>query len=444
MIFALGNHRRAARRAHRRPAGEGIRHRADHHRQRRGLAGLRPSPCRSHPATTRSGSSSSAGSSAASASSSTTSTRSAFARRSRPTVCMGRMNATMRLIVWGTIPIGALIGGIPRRRVRAQCPSLWVSAIGAIPRLPPGPLLAGADAARDPGPGRMTLAAPMRCSALAEELGEPHHRHRRPAPSLAAARGPIGVGQRCRRRRLGAELAGDGEGASACASAHPATRGRPRRPIRCAARSWSIPRPARWPCGHSALRSLDLRPSPRCPLDEFGAHHDRPDLPGLHERKARRVLRAPRAGADDRPRRRTTPNKRGSAPTSGAIGSPATSSCLPARHRLWPRAADDGARLADPYLAGPLDPDLLAAVPRGQRRPRWRKWSSGARLGLMGVDDLRLVAAGVDGDRATVTSPARMPWSTGSSSAPRLEPPRATSCRADEVEAPIHWSVVAP
>ena len=29
-----------------------------------------------------------------------------------PDRMLGRMNATMRLIVWGTIPIGALIGGI--------------------------------------------------------------------------------------------------------------------------------------------------------------------------------------------------------------------------------------------------------------------------------------------------------------------------------------------
>ena len=43
---------------------------------------------------------------------------------------MGRMNATMRLIVWGTIPIGALIGGI-LGTVFGLVPVLWVSAIGA-------------------------------------------------------------------------------------------------------------------------------------------------------------------------------------------------------------------------------------------------------------------------------------------------------------------------
>jgi MFS family permease len=47
-----------------------------------------------------------------------------------PDRMLGRMNATMRLIVWGTIPIGALIGGI-LGTVFGLVPVLWVSAIGA-------------------------------------------------------------------------------------------------------------------------------------------------------------------------------------------------------------------------------------------------------------------------------------------------------------------------
>jgi MFS family permease len=46
-----------------------------------------------------------------------------------PDRMLGRMNATMRLIVWGTIPIGALIGGVLGTVVGLQ-PALWVSAIG--------------------------------------------------------------------------------------------------------------------------------------------------------------------------------------------------------------------------------------------------------------------------------------------------------------------------
>lgn len=47
-----------------------------------------------------------------------------------PDRMLGRMNATMRLIVWGTIPIGALIGGILGTVAGLQT-ALWVSAIGA-------------------------------------------------------------------------------------------------------------------------------------------------------------------------------------------------------------------------------------------------------------------------------------------------------------------------
>jgi predicted MFS family arabinose efflux permease len=43
---------------------------------------------------------------------------------------LGRMNATMRLIVWGTIPIGALAGGVLGTVIGFQA-ALWVSAVGA-------------------------------------------------------------------------------------------------------------------------------------------------------------------------------------------------------------------------------------------------------------------------------------------------------------------------
>lgn len=47
-----------------------------------------------------------------------------------PDRMLGRMNATMRLIVWGTIPVGALIGGVLGATIGLQS-ALWVSAIGA-------------------------------------------------------------------------------------------------------------------------------------------------------------------------------------------------------------------------------------------------------------------------------------------------------------------------
>jgi hypothetical protein len=47
-----------------------------------------------------------------------------------PDRMLGRMNATMRLIVWGTIPVGALIGGVLGNLV-GLVPVLWISAIGS-------------------------------------------------------------------------------------------------------------------------------------------------------------------------------------------------------------------------------------------------------------------------------------------------------------------------
>lgn len=47
-----------------------------------------------------------------------------------PDRMLGRMNATMRLIVWGTIPVGALLGGVLGSTVGLQA-ALWVSAIGS-------------------------------------------------------------------------------------------------------------------------------------------------------------------------------------------------------------------------------------------------------------------------------------------------------------------------
>ncbi len=47
-----------------------------------------------------------------------------------PERMQGRMNATMRFVVWGVFPIGALIGGVLGTTIGLQ-PTLWVSAIGA-------------------------------------------------------------------------------------------------------------------------------------------------------------------------------------------------------------------------------------------------------------------------------------------------------------------------
>jgi len=48
-----------------------------------------------------------------------------------PLRMQGRMNATMRFMVWGTIPIGAFVGGVLGNRIGLR-PTLWVGAMGSL------------------------------------------------------------------------------------------------------------------------------------------------------------------------------------------------------------------------------------------------------------------------------------------------------------------------
>ena len=46
-----------------------------------------------------------------------------------PERMQGRMNATMRFIVWGTMPIGIIVGGILGSTIGLHA-TIWVGAIG--------------------------------------------------------------------------------------------------------------------------------------------------------------------------------------------------------------------------------------------------------------------------------------------------------------------------
>ena len=52
-----------------------------------------------------------------------------FRQRLCPDRLLGRMNATMRFVVWGVLPIGALIGGVFGTAFGLRT-TLWVGAIG--------------------------------------------------------------------------------------------------------------------------------------------------------------------------------------------------------------------------------------------------------------------------------------------------------------------------
>jgi predicted MFS family arabinose efflux permease len=47
-----------------------------------------------------------------------------------PIAIQGRMNATMRFLVWGTIPIGAVLGGVVATAVGVQA-AIWIGAVGS-------------------------------------------------------------------------------------------------------------------------------------------------------------------------------------------------------------------------------------------------------------------------------------------------------------------------
>ncbi len=117
--------------------------------------------------------------------------------------------------------------------------------------------------------------------------------------------------------------------------------------------------------------------------------------------------------------------------------------CLPDGIVYGRVSAADGPRLVDAYLDGRVVAPLL----RG--RSAWPAAAQVAevvlreRLGLAGLDDVRLASASVRGDLAEVA----LATVDGESHrlvlrAERSAPPRPISCRADELEEPVHWSVV--
>src|SRR5436305_4984509 len=59
-------------------------------------------------------------------------TQVSFRQAITPERLQGRMNAAMRWIVWGTIPLGTLVGGAIGQTVGLHA-ALWVGAIGALP-----------------------------------------------------------------------------------------------------------------------------------------------------------------------------------------------------------------------------------------------------------------------------------------------------------------------
>ncbi len=116
--------------------------------------------------------------------------------------------------------------------------------------------------------------------------------------------------------------------------------------------------------------------------------------------------------------------------------------CLPDGLVYGRVTAADGPRLADAYLSGRLDPSLLRGRSAWPPPAQVAEVSLRQGLGLHGLTDIALADVELDGDRARVELRAPDGLHSFSLVAERGAPPRPISCRADELEEPLHWRVV--
>jgi hypothetical protein len=103
----------------------------------------------------------------------------------------------------------------------------------------------------------------------------------------------------------------------------------------------------------------------------------------------------------------------------------------------------DGPRLASLYLEGRLDPASLRGRSAWPAPAQVAESELRERLALDGLDDVALELASVSGDEASVVLRAGGRLHRFELAAAPLDPPRPISCRADELEAPVHWRVVS-
>ena len=117
--------------------------------------------------------------------------------------------------------------------------------------------------------------------------------------------------------------------------------------------------------------------------------------------------------------------------------------CLPDGLLYGRVSPADGPRLADAYLGGRLDPALLRGRSAWPAPAQVAEQELRMRRGLDRLDAVRLLDAAVDADRAfvTLTGPGDEAHRFELLREP-LAAPRPTSCRADEIEAPMHWRVI--
>lgn len=100
----------------------------------------------------------------------------------------------------------------------------------------------------------------------------------------------------------------------------------------------------------------------------------------------------------------------------------------------------DGTRLADAYLAGRMDADLLRGRSTWPAPAQVAERLVRSRSGIGGIADLDLVSVDAgDGTARVVLAEAAGALHEVELRADRLSPERAVSCAGDKLEEPMHW-----
>lgn len=288
----------------------------------------------------------------------------------------------------------------------------------------------------------MTLEAPMRCSGLAEELGEPmigtvDQRARWLLVEDRSAWGHDAVGE-----VLGAELAGAAKERRIRVLL---IRRREGDPASDAVRRAILVDTATREMAVRAVNDLGdiaLEAVADAPVTSFGARMTDPIFLVCTNGKrdaccALRGRALMTALATDHAERIWECTHLGGHRFAGNLV------CLPDGIIYGRVSEHDGPRLADAFLAGRLDPALLRGRSAWPAPAQVAEQEVRQRTGLAGLDEIQLIGAEVINERAVVT------LATTDGSTHRFElraepahPSRPTSCRADELEEPVHWRVV--
>lgn len=101
----------------------------------------------------------------------------------------------------------------------------------------------------------------------------------------------------------------------------------------------------------------------------------------------------------------------------------------------------DGPRLADAYVDGRLDPALLRGRSAWPAPAQVAEQTLRSQLNLDRVADVRLEEATVGADHASIVLGTQRGRHRFELHADRLQPRRPTSCRDDEREEPLHWLI---